>query len=209
MKLRIVAIFCIAIIALAGAGCSATPPAESRSGVDMASAPDMVVGSDGLTNEQRNISKRLVQESDPLAIKYLYAVSPFTGDIIYYSSIVGKPTSSGKRLTPTTVEVVYPIYNFKNGVVGEGTTSGFVVPWGERGAVMTKEAPQDDGTFGSSIEYLYWYDARGIYHQQYLVGLAVHISSQPIGTKKAVFNFEEMEPEYKKVNESYLETPAK
>lgn len=48
---------------------------------------------------------------------------------------------------------------------------------------------QDDGTYGSFVEYWHWWDTRGIYHQHYVEGgQIVHISDQPLSVKGVVIN---------------------
>ena len=49
----------------------------------------------------------------------------------------------------------------------------------------------DDGTYGSSAEYIYWWDSKGVYHQHYLSGgQIVHISDQPLAVKSVILNME-------------------
>jgi hypothetical protein len=50
----------------------------------------------------------------------------------------------------------------------------------------------DDGTYVSSVEYLYWFDAKGVYHQHYVTGgQIVHVSDQPLAVKSIVLNLSE------------------
>jgi len=54
---------------------------------------------------------------------------------------------------------------------------------------------QDDGTYGSSIEYLFWWDVQGRYHQQFVTGgEIIHISDQPIPVKSITINMELTQP---------------
>ncbi len=56
---------------------------------------------------------------------------------------------------------------------------------------FTSEVLQDDGTYGKSIEYIYWFDAQGRYHQQYpSAATVIHVSNEPIKTKKPVVTLE-------------------
>ena len=159
-------------------GCD-NPTPKSASGVAQQTA-QVQVGNDGLTVEQRNVKDRLAMDNKPGSIKHLYVISAYSGQVILYSTVKGKVTSSGKRLTPTTV------------VQREGF--GFTVPALSSqadGRQMTNEVLQDDGTYGSSVEYLYWWDVQGRYHQHYVSGgQIVHISDQPISAKSIVINFE-------------------
>lgn len=131
----------------------------------------------GMTVEQKNVADRLLLDNKPGSIKHLYILSSYTGQAIIYSTVKGKVTSSGKRLTPTSVVVQSESRHLK----------GFETVGGRQ----TSEVIQDDGTYGSSIEYLFWWDVKGIYHQHYISGgQIVHISDQPIPVKSVTINME-------------------
>lgn len=56
---------------------------------------------------------------------------------------------------------------------------------------MLPEVLQDDGTYGDSIEFLYWYDSKGIYHQLYPAGgQIIQVSSEPIAVSSVTINLE-------------------
>ena len=171
-----------AALTLPLAACDLTTPAPptSTTGVAKATA-DVTVGSDGLTAEQRNIKDRLAAENQPGAIKHLYVVSAYSGDVILYSTVKGKVSSSGKRLSPYTVYA---------GSYGSAGIDGIpIVIGGER--YRTAEVLQDDGTYGSSAEYLYWRDARDVLHQHYVSGgQIVHVSESPMAWPKIIMNLE-------------------
>lgn len=186
----IFALALLACVTLAIAGCdetvAATPQPQSASGVTQVSAR-VQPGSDGLTVEQRNIKARLEEDNKPGAIKHLYIISPYSGQVILYSTVKGKVTSGGKRLTPTHLAV---------GTSGESKLPGVEIPnipsasgfWYK---ATTDEVLQDDGTYGQSGDYLYWWDVRGVYHQHYLTGgQIVHVSSVPINVKSVTLNLE-------------------
>jgi hypothetical protein len=160
-------------------GCESSSPPVSASGVSKATIK-VPTGSDGLTVEQRNISERLKKDNDPGAIKHLYVISSFSGDVLIYSTVRGKVTSGSKRLTPSTVI----------GPNGQTTHfDGFSVDIGGS-TQTTTEVLGDDGAYGSSGDYLYWFDARGVYHQQYASSCIIHISDQPLPIKHVVLNME-------------------
>lgn len=158
-------------------GCDESNPATAASDVKQQSIK-VSTGSDGLTAEQRNVRDRLVSDNKPGSIKHLYVISAFSGQVILYSTVKGKVTSSGKRLTPTSV------------AAGCAYQAGC---WGQESNVgKTPEVLQDDGTYGSSVEYLYWWDVQGRYHQHYVSGgQIVHISDQPIPVKSITINLEQ------------------
>ena len=145
----------------------------SNSGVQKA---DVVVGTgaDGLTVEQRNVKERILIDNKIGSIKHLYVISAYSGQCLIYSTVKGKVTSSGKRLTPSSVSGEY----------------GFLVQFGND-QEYTNEVLQDDGTYGSSNEYIYWWDTKGIYHQHYVQGgQIVHVSDQPMPVKSVTINME-------------------
>ena len=189
MKTKTTAILLTTLLTLAAlAGCltpDAPPVPVAASGAKKADA-DIQVGSDGLTVEQRNIKTRIELENKPGSIKHLYIISAMSGQTILYSTVAGKVTSSGKRLTPTTVE----------GVAGCGPDYSVCPGWAftvNGKTAYTREMLQDDGTYGSSIEYVYWFDVRGAYHQHYISGgQIVHLSDQPIAVKDIIINIEAM-----------------
>lgn len=124
---------------------------------------------DGYTVEQKNVSKRIEADNEPGSIKHLYLISPYTGDVLLYSPVKGKVTSGGKRLTPKIQMRMYDT---------DATSR----------SAFSQEAMNEDGTYGSSQEYIYWWDVYGTYHQEMTGAAIIHISSKPLRTKKAVIN---------------------
>jgi len=160
-------------------GCD-RPRTVSASGISKATVK-IPTGSDGLTAEQRNVAERLKKDNEPGAIKHLYVISAYSGQVLIYSTVKGKVTSGGKRLTPTSVTA----YNSSGTLYG-----GFSVDIGGN-KMTTTEVLQDDGTYGSSAEYLYWWDTNGVYHQHYVQGgQIVHISDQPLSVPGVVINMQ-------------------
>jgi hypothetical protein len=155
--------------------------AQSASGVQKADV-QLNVGPDGYTTEQRNVRNRLLEDNKPGSIKHLYVISPYSGQVILYSTVKGKVTSGGKRLTPSVVATNCP----------ENTSrcAGFnvnIAGWNQ----VTSEVLGDDGTYGNSGDYLYWWDVRGAYHQHYLTGgQIITISDQPLPVKSVTINIE-------------------
>ena len=145
----------------------------SDSGVKKVSAK-VTTGASGMTVEQENVKRRVEEDNKPGAIKHLYLISAYSGQTIFYSTVDGKVTSSGKRLTSTVA--------LKSGDRGE-YSGHFVMP-----------RIQDDGTYGSSIPYIFWWDTKGVYHQHYISGgQIIHISDQPIAVKSIIINLEQSE----------------
>lgn len=153
-------------------------PPKSASGLSKAEVR-VQPGSDGLSVEQRNVRDRLVADNKPGSIKHLYVISAYSGQVLIYSTVRGKVTSSGKRLTPDSVSEVR-----------ESSSHGFAIDiGGDR--VWTQEVLGDDGTYGNSVPYIYWFDAKGAYHQHYVEGgQIIHISDQPLAVKAVVLNME-------------------
>lgn len=161
-----------------GMGDFPSNPPTSSSGVSKASVT-VSTGADGMTMEQRNIRQRLLLDNKVGSIKHLYVLSAYSGQVLIYSTVQGKVTSSGKRLTPVSL-------------TGSGEYGGSYVLVNIGGYMhRTAEVLQDDGTYGSSAEYIYWWDTRGIYHQHYVTGgQIVHVSDQPLAVKSIVLNME-------------------
>jgi hypothetical protein len=147
---------------------------QSVSGTKMTVAGRVGTGPDGLTVEQHNVNARIKMDNQVGAIKHLYVISAYSGQVLIYSTVKGKVTSSGKRLTPDRVD---------------GTTLFIFNVSGSQ--FYTNQVLGEDGTYGSSIEYLYWWDSKGVYHQQYITGgMILHISDQPLAVKGIVINME-------------------
>lgn len=130
---------------------------QAASGVQKVSVA-VETQSDGKTQEQQNVAKRLQMENKPGSIQHLYILSAYSGQVLLYSTVKGKVTSSGKRLSPS-LKAEYG---------------------GEYSHQYHPELLGDDGTYGTSIEYLYWWDAQGRYNQYYVTGgTMTFISDQP------------------------------
>lgn len=171
-KLKVLSI----LLVLMFIGCSV--PTEEPQPSPMVKRAIAVVNTDdrGRTVEQNNIIERYKLDNEIGSIKHLYIISAYSGQVLIYSTVKGKVTSSGKRLSPGTIST--------NGYPGMPITVG-------QDRYMTGEVIQDDGTYGDSIEYLYWFDSKGIYHQQYITGgMILHISNQPMPIKSVILNLE-------------------
>lgn len=164
--------FALALVLFAGCSNEFDGHPVSDSGVSKASTK-VEVGSDNLTTEQRNIKRKLEDDNKPGAIKYLYVVSPLTSKIIMSAVVSGKVTSGGKRLTPLTVE------GFRSTLDNSAVGSGFTIDIGGH-QMVTREVLQDDGSYGSSSEYLYFWDTKGVRHQIYVGGCVVLVEDQPL-----------------------------
>ena len=178
MKKIFVVTMLVIVAGLILAGCMDDRAPVSASGVSKAEVK-IPTGSDGLTAEQRNIRDRLIEDNKPGSVKHLYVISAYSGQTIIYSTVRGKVTSGGKRLTPTKITDTL-----------NTTGSGFAIDIGPHRA-YTQEVLQDDGTYGHSAEYLYWWDTKGVYHQHYVSGgQIVHVSNQPLAVKGIIINME-------------------
>lgn len=149
-----------------------TPQQESDSGVRKATVK-VPTDEKGTTIEQRNIEERLIRDNKPGDIKHLYVISSYTGDVMEYSTVVGKVTSGGKRLSPSNVLSGQNYFGDENYVfIGSKQYT-------------TNELIDDNGTYGSSANYIYWFDTQGNYHQYFPSGgTYVHISDKPLRIRK-------------------------
>lgn len=166
-------------ICLIVSGCTGTDvPVDKPNTINKINA-DIKTDTNGLTVEQRNIKTRQETDNKIGAIQHLYVFSAYSGQAIMYSTVNGKVTSSGKRLNPSTT-------------TGAAEYGGCYYDCQVRNDVIkTAEIMQDDGTYGNSIEYLYWWDTKDVYHQHYVSGgQIIHISSQPMNVKSVIINVE-------------------
>lgn len=174
--------FATMFVLMSNSGCDESTTPVSASGVSKATV-EVKTDANGNTIEQINVAERYKRDNQFGAIKHLYILSAYSGQVLIYSTVKGKVTSSGKRLSPTSVEGMagYGVNNIQTNYVNiAGKT------------FVTNEVIQDDGTYGSSIEYLFWFDSKGVYHQQYVTGgMILHVSDQPLsGVKSVVINTE-------------------
>lgn len=167
-------------LVLMSSGCDTpTRQQKSDSGVTKAST-DVKTDAEGHTAEQKNIIERLKRDNEVGEIKHLYVISSYSGDVLEYSTVVGKVTSGGKRLSPKTVV----------GAPGQdqGGHDNMVCIGGNR--YTTDEVLDDGGAYGESGNYLYWFDANDNYHQYYPSGgTYLHISEKPLRIRKSNMTF--------------------
>jgi uncharacterized protein YcfL len=177
MKKTILTLICLVVLT----GCDDDKKPTSASGVGQARTK-VQTNASGHSTEQENIIERLKRDNTPGSIKYLYVISPFSGDVLIYSTVKGKVSSSGKRLTPTTATTYSGLRSSYAGTCSEINGTNY----------YSEEMIQDDGTYGSSAEYVYWFDQKGVYHQHLVSGAAIlHISDQPLKVGKVIINLEQ------------------
>lgn len=92
--------------------------------------------------EIENIQKRLKLTADPGLIGYVVLMNE-AGQPIVYTTVKGKITSGNKRLT-------------------EPDRSG---AWGSGQNNVVRAAPSDEGTYGSSNPYIFFWSTTGQYYQ--------------------------------------------
>ncbi len=129
--------------------------------------------------ERDNINKRLKLANDPTQIMWIYCLSDM-GNMVLSSPVVGKVTSSGKRLEPreTATSTEHGAY-YTYGYVGK-----------EKYA--TNEIMGADGTYGSSDSYVFWFTPEGQYFQW---GGAYVLSNAPLKVDKPIFNVRDIDSE--------------
>lgn len=126
---------------------------------------------EGHTVEQKNIMQRLERDNVVGEVKHLYVISSYSGDVLEYSTVKGKVTSGGKRLSPKMV----------NG-------GSYVTLNGAQ--YSTDEVLDDGGSYGESGNYLFWFDSKDNYHQYYPSGgTYLHISETPLKIRKSNMTF--------------------
>lgn len=173
----------IVVAALMLPSCIEEQTPTTASGSVSKKTVEVSTDADGWTVEQKNIAERLKRDNVVGAIKHLYVISPYSGQVILYSTVKGKVTSSGKRLTPNTV-------SSSDGQYVDQSHRGMGVNIGGQ-TKYTSEVLQDDGSYGSSCEYIYWFDSRGSYHSHFFTGgQIIHVSDQPMPVKNITINLE-------------------
>jgi len=167
----------ISLIAMFSVSCTGDHSAVSSSGVKKAVAT-VKTDLNGNSVEQKAIMERIKRDNDPGSIKHLYIISAYSGQVIIYSTVKGKVTSSGKRLNPSQAR--------------DANGFGFRIEFpGSSSYFYTDEVLGDDGAYGSSSEYIFWIDSKGVYHQHYPSGgQIIHISDQPLAIKNVIINME-------------------
>lgn len=117
-------------------------PAKQSEAAKNQAAADSIVFTDNA--ERDNILKRIQLTSNPGQIGYI-ALTNMAGRPVAYYGVKGKVTSSGKRLTAPWQAIRTDC--------GQHYCDGFV------------DAPSDDGTWGSSDAYIYFWTTDGQYVQ--------------------------------------------
>ena len=145
----------------------------SDSGVTKATVK-LPTDANGNTVEQRNIMERLKRDNKIGSFKYLYVINAYTNDVVFMSVVRGKVSSSGKRLTPRML-AGRSQYSYDTMDV---TINGV--------SYNTAEVIEDDGTYGDSVPYIYWFDSNDVYHQQFINGGSIiHVADQLLNVPKA------------------------
>lgn len=146
------------MLALCLTGCS--KPVQSASGVKMKIVGKIETDKSGHSTEQNSIANKIAVEADADKVWHIYIISPFDRKIVMKGIAKGKITSSGKRLTPARL-------------TDEGPSMSFVI---DGKTYYTDEIPSEDGTFGSSTQYIYWVDPKGRNHRHFMLdGQIIHV----------------------------------
>lgn len=166
MKIKVISIALISMVVLsmiASAGFWNSDPivTKSQSGLVMQSVSLQPVKS-GMSLEQYNIAQRYIHDNKPDALKYVYIIGQ-NGQVCMNFQILGKVTSSGKRLTPRTVAAG------PDGA-GYGITGGMDITISGK-VYQTTEVIEDDGTYGDSMPYYYIWTTAGNYVQVIPTGM--------------------------------------
>lgn len=139
-------------ICLVGSDGCESKPEKSISGAKQVTASEIgfkiPTNKNGLTCEQQNIIDRLRVTTDPTKVMWIHTMG-LDGKVIKRMPVRNKVTSSGKRIEPITTT---------------GSSVGY--PDIRAGSsYQTNELLQADGTYGSSDNYIFWFDPMGRYHQ--------------------------------------------
>lgn len=174
---KVMSVLMFALVLMSGS-CEDGKQQKSDSGATKATT-HIQTDAEGHTTEQKNIIERLQRDNKVGEVKHLYVISSYSGDVLEYSTVKGKVTSGGKRLSPKTVN--------GNGFENPGSPN-FVYIGGSK--YTTDEILDDGGAYGESGNYLFWFDAQDNYHQYYPSGgTYLHISERPLRIRKANMTF--------------------
>lgn len=102
-------------------------------------------------SEIENITRRLTLTSNPGQIGFVLLMNE-SGQPVMYLPVKGKITSGGKRLTRTEVVACVPKVDSNNNEIGVCSTEKIT-------------APSDEGTYGTSGEYIYFWTTDDQYVQ--------------------------------------------
>ena len=161
----------IGMFFLGADGCNdKTVNQTSDSGAQQAKVDSVKQNSRGLTSEQQNIQDRIKVTTDPTKVMWIHLIA-LDGKIVNRMAVRSKVTSSGKRLEPTQAVA----YGYSGTSVGNYPTYN---------NYCTPEIIQPDGTYGSSDNYIFWFDPTGRYHQWGTAGgLGYLLTDYPIDLK--------------------------
>jgi len=139
---------------LSACGVYVTEPQVSTGGAQQIEDLGFIIpkNSQGNTSEQQNIIDRLKVTTDPTKVLWIHLIA-LDGRIIQRMPVAHKVTSSGKRLEPVAA--------------GSSNEYGYNLPHTNANGTVyeTTELIQPDGTFGSSDNYIFWFDPQHRYFQ--------------------------------------------
>lgn len=156
MNTRFTAVALTALMALSLAACDVPAPDNKQQQSNKAADALKQVSFDE-NAEIDNIARRIKLTADPGKVGFILLLNQ-AGQPILYEGVHGKVTSGGKRLTPPD----------RAGSYGSGTNN------------VVRAAASDEGTWGSSSPYIFYWNTDGVYRQWdggYLY------SDQPIRTR--------------------------
>jgi hypothetical protein len=170
---KLVVVLVVIMMLLAGCkGSSSTGQAQQRAQEVQHSDPVYAVQNHV---ERDNIQRRLKIFDNPAQVSWIYCLAD-NGQIVFYGSVLGKVTSSGKRLEPKEMAGCTGDY------CGSNEAFAYDGDW-------VIERMQADGTFGSSDAYVYWFDPDGNYYQW---GGYYFLTSVPIKINESVLNIRDV-----------------
>jgi len=137
------------------------------------------------TNVRLDRIKRHANDKDAVVtkLKHLYIISSTTGKILIHSTVLGDVLSSKERIIPKALDSA-----------GART---FPIEINKR-LYYTTEIPNEDGSYGESDSYIYWWDITDTKHVHYITdGQIIHISERAL-KQKAVIEMDPVLPKKKK-----------
>lgn len=144
----------VLVVTITLAGCEMPQPSQSEQEAQQVEAQQVEANQKKLADavkipdlsdslERKNIAKRLEAFNEPNKLTYIYLIN--FGKVMSFYTVKGKITSGQKRLTANQQ------------IISRDE--------GQYGQAVVQDAPELDGTYGSSAPYIYFWTTEGAYVQ--------------------------------------------
>lgn len=197
----LIVVVILAALLLSSCGGTEAKPMQAAGGAEQVTSLGFLIPKNaaGNTSEQQNVIDRLKVTTDPTKVLWIHLIS-LDGEIIQRMPVARKITSSGKRL--------HPIAAASSNEYGDDLPR---VKGADDVTYETSEFMQPDGTFGSSDDYVFWFDPLHRYQQWGTAGgLGYLLTDYPIDLRdpqdlvSGMFNTDSEALEWQRLQEAQL-----